>query len=353
MAILRTAGQAGLACACLGLVACTPLPVAPAVIQPAPYRSPCLESALLTEQHAVRGYGSGTSLRAARLEALQDMAERVRVQVTGETRQRLMRDIQGRIEHSLSNTVEARSSEVFSEVELACLDERGDPAGHWHVGVRADLRDPAAIVAERVQGRGAWRGPAALLQGPFWQRVVSLRPAERSQGTISRLSVRRQGGGWQLLADGEPLYGNPLPLSAVLRWQALGHAWPMALEGERGTEGGARVRSGADVRLRVEPPGPGFVSLLHVGADERLTWLRRNVPVSGAVLVWPPRGAFSLSLPAGEASAEEVFVAVWSPESLAHPPEFSPDDAYGLSSLLEWLESPPHQSTVLPVLVLP
>lgn len=320
-----------------------------------PYESPCAVLTTGGDTSVYRGYGSGPDAESAKVNALKDIAERINVEVEGNVT--TVTTLKNRkADQSFSSTATLKSKLKVQNARQICVDNK-DPARIWHVVFELDTRPPVLLLGQRLGAvlRGApvnFTGNSQLVRSGLAGELAAAVSAGRAAGgqAVSLpLQLRRQHGGWYLIAGAEQVQLRDEDLFKALE---LPHSPDVLLTllNDGGKERPvSQLQQGDHFSLRVDAGRQGYLSLFNIYADGRVSLLAVNQPLKDSTpAVLPEAGqTFEAGLLTPNESARDIYIAAVSEKPLdratmhqlrADQGMVKGDDSYQLEEVLALLD---------------
>ena len=292
--------------------------------QVALYRSHCLKPQLDPSGYLLYGYGSGKTVREARLQAYQDLAEQLKVQVstqaTGTTRKK-----GNAVSRTYQSKVETSSRIEFEQLELDCLDN-SDPSGQVHLGLKFDNRPLAQILADRLAQqpelkltRPRWQGPYPLTNSRLLGEVGKLLQKAWGTGVVNRdvpVMLFDRKGVWYLQV-GE--VRQPVDIDTLLPqldWRYNARGLQVQLLNVRGEPIRPPLVQYQNFRLRIRAPAPGYVSLLMIDEKGKVLLAEDGLAIRKQLLL-PKGDVYEAVLAEANRPARDTLLVVYSKQPLA------------------------------------
>lgn len=270
------------------------------------------------EPDHVRGFGEGESFRAAKLSALQDIAERINVSVRGTTKTRTSLE-SGEAEREFLEEVSAQSSVNLSNAAEVCAKQRAED-GLWFVVFEADTRNPIqqfGVKLASVIGQVSditLTGNQFFLESEIADQLRSvLQGQARKPGRASiDLRLERQHGGWYLAAMGEQVRLRPGQVLDIFHINSSPRLLLSLARHGQADDDLAQLVAGEEFTLTLHASEPGYVSIFNVYGDGRVANMALNHQVSaGEPLTLPEEGlVFNAALLEKGKAAEDVYIAM-------------------------------------------
>jgi len=266
----------------------------------------------------VRGFGEGESFRAAKLSALQDIAERINVSVTGSTQTRTSLE-SGEAERAFVEEVSARSSVNLSDAAQVCAQQRPED-GLWFAVFEADTRNPIQQFGVRLAEVTGNVSNVSLTGSPYFlkseiadQLRSVMQGLARRDGVASiDLRLERQHGGWYLVAMGEQVRLRPGQVLDVFHIDSSPRLLLTLSRHGQADDDLAQLIAGEEFTLSLHSSEAGYVSIFNVYGDGRVANMALNQRVeAGAPLTLPEEGmVFQAALLEEDQASEDVYVAM-------------------------------------------
>ncbi len=245
-----------------------------------------------------QGQGRGETLAAAKLAALKDLAEGIRVVVATETV--AIRTVeQDRLIHRLSETTRVRTDETLAGLRLTRSEQGGD--GYFYVRYEIDLRPLEVMMAgqlaaawdHKLPARIVWTGSKGLANGRFLAALAQRLSEPRAKSPTRSIAVDLKPGGygaWVLTIDGRHDWRlSQVDWSRLIDWgQYADGRLSLALLPRTADRGQNRLQAGDVFALRLSgQPRHGHYTLFNLYADGRVAILAENCPLRGGVAIYP------------------------------------------------------------------
>jgi hypothetical protein len=266
----------------------------------------------------VRGFGEGESFRAAKLSALQDIAERINVSISGTTQTRTSLE-SGEAERAFLEEVSAQSSVNLSNATELCAKQRRED-GLWFVVFEADTRNPIQQFGVRLASVIGHVSDFALTGNQFFLeseiadqlRSVLQGQARRPGRASIDLRLERQHGGWYLAAMGEQVRLRPGQVLDIFHINSSPRLLMSLARHGQADEDLAQLVAGEEFTLTLHASEPGYISVFNVYGDGRVANMTLNRQVSaGEPLTLPDEGqVFNAALLEKGKAAEDVYIAM-------------------------------------------
>lgn len=337
----------------------------------APYQSPCAGQVNVSQDPAlVRGYGQGLDFTAAKLSALKDISERINVRIRAETSTKTqMKD--GDVSRSYTSTATLSSEIEVDNAAQVCADNK-DPSGMWHVVFELDTRPPVYRLGQVLAA--SYRSPRSVTfsgnQHLTQSRLVAdlraamIRPSATGEPVTVPLRLKRQHGGWYLIAAGEQIRLRDADLMRALHFSGSPEVL-LNILGDQDVSGGlAQLVEGEQFSLRVDSVSGGYLSLFNIYADGRVAMLGANLQKLPGEPVVVPEAGYTLEaglLHPGQPT-RDVYIALLTEQPLNDTTVHqlregrglvSGEDSYQLESLFTVLERADARIASLMVTTLP
>lgn len=318
----------------------------------------------------VRGFGEGESFRAAKLSALQDIAERINVSVSGTTKTRTSLE-SGEAERAFLEEVSAQSSVNLSNAAEVCARQRTED-GLWFVVFEADTRNPIqqfGVKLASVIGQVSditLTGNQFFLESEIADQLRSvLQGQARRPGRASiDLRLERQHGGWYLAAMGEQVRLRPGQVLDIFHIDSSPRLLLNLARHGQADDDLTQLIAGEEFTLTIHASEAGYVSVFNVYGDGRVANMALNREVSaGEPLTLPDEGlVFTAALLDKGKAAEDVYIAMHTPDPFRDTQVqqlrenaglVSGENSYSLHTLLRTLEQTEPDLVSLRVTTLP
>lgn len=266
----------------------------------------------------VRGYGEGESLRSAKLSALQDIAERINVSVTGTTQTRTSLE-SGEAERAFVEEVSARSSVNLSDATQVCAQRRAED-GLWFAVFEADTRNPVQQFGVRLANVTGNVSDISLTGSPYFLksevadqlRSVIQGLARRDGIAAIDLRLERQHGGWYLAAMGEQVRLRPGQVLDVFHIDNSPRLLLSLSRHGQADDDLAQLIAGEEFALSLHASEAGYVSVFNIYGDGRVANMALNQPIkAGEPISLPDEGmVFQAALLEEDVAADDIYIAM-------------------------------------------
>lgn len=266
----------------------------------------------------VRGFGEGETFRAAKLSALQDIAERINVSITGSTQTRTSLE-SGEAERAFVEEVSAQSSVNLSDAEEACAGQRPED-GRWFAVFEADTRNPIqrfGVSLAKVIGHVSdvtLTGNRYFLESEVADQLRSVLHGQARREGVAAIDLRleRQHGGWYLAAMGEQVRLRPGQALNVFHINSSPRILLSLSRHGQADDDLAQLVAGEEFNLTLHSSENGYVSVFNIYGDGRVANMALNREVQGGEpLTLPDEGmVFNAALLEKGKAAEDVYIAM-------------------------------------------
>lgn len=294
--------------------------------KPVPYHSPCAEDVEVSQDPAlIRGYGQGANFAAAKLAALKDISERINVRIQSETSTQLQQN-NGEVSRAFSSTATLSSDLEVDNATQVCADNK-DPSGNWHLVFELDTRPPVHRLGQSLAAALQWPGKVAFSGSERLTRsrlvaelgAAMIGPQSRGAPVTVPLALKRQHGGWYLIAAQEQIRLRNQDLMSALHFPSSPEVLLNILGDQDVSTGLAQLVEGEQFSLRVDSADGGYLSLFNVYADGRVSLLSINArKIAGEPLTFPEAGyTFEAGLLRPGQPTRDVYLAVLTRQPLS------------------------------------
>lgn len=324
--------------------------------------APAWYGTLRTEHRLILlGYGQGPSLKEAKANALNDIAQQIETRIQSETDIRVASGAAG------SATEASQSVRTYTSQRLEAakrLQSEQTSAGQFFVAYSVDLRPRVEVITAALRQKWAgqlpskidWRGHQAIVSSEFVMDLDRRLTQKDFPAPVRQVnaSLRRSQGQWLLVLNDHIARIGVNDLPSLLNWKERGSDLLLAMKPLGKSRGRNRLQAGDLFVFTIDAKAPGgYVTLFNVYPDGRVAVLEDSRKLSTSQQV-PSReqqqegqALEAYTVEPGK-TAQDIFLAIRSSRALdttrfqaivgEHAEPVKGEGSYQLDRFLRWLD---------------